>query len=242
MQPSRGGSGILPRVTVAVRENGAHAEGLPRPEPASLEACEEATDLTWRLAQIPPEATCRGAFFNMLDDRAGTLSLETQSEYRRFFRIHRFASFRMYPLSDYLTRLVVLSQIHYGADRIYPGVRQLQSGAFDAWADTLLGKAALAVVDPSLGSMLRMLERAYASRTVVSNARFHVVSETPTEIVTGIEEEYVYIEHAMVGAIEGVARVCGVNVTVTAELSGPFDGALRIAIHDATHDAPGRPR
>ncbi|MBN8613533.1 MAG: DUF2378 family protein [Deltaproteobacteria bacterium] len=218
-------------MTVPARENGAHAEGLPLPEPASLEACEQATDLTWRLSQIPPEATCRGAFFNMLDDRAGALSLETQAEYRRFFRIHRYASFRMFPLSDYLTRLVVLAQIHYGKDAIYSGVRRLQSGAFDAWADTLLGKAALAVVDPSLGSMLRMLERAYASRTVVSNARFRVVSETATEIVTEIDEEYVYIEHAMVGAIEGVARVCGVDVTVRAELSGPFDGILRIEIH-----------
>lgn len=218
-------------MTVPVRENGAHAEGLPRPEPASLEACEQATDLTWRLAQIPPEATCRGAFFNMLDDRAGALGADTQAEYRRFFRIFRHASFRMYPLSDYLTRLIVLSQIHYGADHIYPGVRQLQSGAFDAWAETLLGKAALTVVDPSLGSMLRMLERTYASRTVVSHARFRVVSETAREIVTDIEEEYVYIEHAMVGAIEGVARVCGADVTVAAELRGPFDGQLRISIH-----------
>lgn len=226
-------------MTVPAREIGAHVESLPHPETASLEACEQSTDLTWRLRQIPPQATCRGAFFNMLDERAAALSAETQAEYRRFFRIHRFASFRMYPLSDYLTRLVVLSQIHFGAAQIYPGVRQLQSGAFDAWAETLLGKAALAVVDPSFVSMLRVLERAYASRTVVSAARFRVVSESPEEIVTEIEDEYVYIEHAMVGAIEGVARVCGQEVTVKAELRTPFDGILRILLVPGTaHDAP----
>lgn len=206
----------------------AQTPGLSHPERASLESCERATDLAWRLSQIPPDATCRGAFFNMLDERAGTLSPETQAEYRAFFRIHRFASFKMFPVSDYLTRLVLLAQIHYGDQHIYEGVRQLQSGAFDAWAETLLGKAALAVVDPSLGSLLRMLERAYASRTVVSHARFRVVSESEAEIVTELEREYVYIEHAMVGAIEGVARVCGAEVAVTAELRGPFDGLIRI--------------
>lgn len=204
--------------------------GLPHPEHASLERCERVTDLAWRLTQIPQDATCRGAFFNMLDDRAGALSPGTQAEYRTFFRIHRFPSFKMFPVSDYLTRLVVLSQIHYGADRIYEGVRLLQSGAFDAWAETLLGKAALAVVDPSLASLLRMLERAYASRTVVSHARFRVLSESDAEILTELSQEYVYIEHAMVGAIEGVARVCGAEVVVTSELRGPFDGLIRIRL------------
>ncbi len=215
---------------VPARENGAQVEALPRPQTASLEACERTTDLAWRLTQVPSDACCRGAFFNMLDERAGALGPETQDEYRRFFRVYRHPSFKMFPVSDYLTRLVVLAQVHYGADHIYTGIRQLQSGAFDAWAETLLGKAAIAVVDPSFPSMLRMLERAYASRTVVSHARFRVVSETAEEVVTELEQEYVYIEHAMVGAIEGVARVCGVEVSVTPELKGPFDGVLRIAL------------
>jgi uncharacterized protein (TIGR02265 family) len=197
---------------------------------ASIEACNATTDLVWRLAQIPSDATCRGAFFNMLDDRAGTLSAETQAEYRRFFRIHKFSAFRMYGLADYLTRLVVLAQIHYGADAIYSGLRELQSGAFDAWGQTLLGRAALAVVDPSLASMLHMLERAYASQTVVSHTRFAVVSKTDQEIVTRFTNEFVYIEHAMVGALEGVARVCRVRADVSAELASPFEGIVRVKI------------
>lgn len=207
----------------------------------NLAACERHTDLAWRLTQIPPDATCRGAFFNMLDDRAGTLGAATQEEYRRFFRIHRFSSFRMYPVSDYLTRLVVLAQIHFGAEAIYPGIRELQSGAFDAWAETLLGKAALAVVDPSLGSMFRMLERAYASKTVVSHARLEVTSESSREIVVEVRSEFVYIEHAMVGAAEGIARVCHVPVEVTAELSTPFDGVVRMKILDLRAAAGGAP-
>ncbi len=195
---------------------------------ASLEACHARTDLAWRLSQIPEDATCRGAFFNMLDHRAGTLGTDTQDEYRRFFRLHQFASFRMYPITDYLTRLVVLSQIHYGEQNIYRGIRELQSGAFEAWAETLLGRAAVSLVEPSLGTMFRMLERAYASHTIVSRATLRVISETDREVVTELHDEYVYIEHAMVGAAEGIARMCRVRAEVTAELTGPFDGFVRV--------------
>lgn len=207
---------------------------------ASLDECFAHTDLKWRLAQVPLETTCRGAFFNMLDDRAGALSTEVQAEYRRFFKIHRFSSFRMYPVTDYLTRLVVLAQVQYGARGIYAGIRELQSTAFDAWAETLLGKAALAVVDPGLGAMLRMLERAYASNTVVTGTRMRVTRESATEIITEIDNEYVYIEHAMVGAAEGIARVCGTPVHVTASLTTPFSGVMRLQLLGA-NDPAGPP-
>jgi uncharacterized protein (TIGR02265 family) len=194
----------------------------------NLEACYATTDLRWRLEQIPQDAGCRGAFFNMLDDRAGELSLATQEEYRAFFRLHRFASFRMFPVGDYLTRLVVLAQIHYGADAIHRGMRELQSNAFDAWSGTMLGRAALGMVEPSLPSVLHVLERAYASGTVVTHTRFRVLSVTEREIVTRFDDEYVYIEHAMVGALEGVAKVCRVPVEVSAELDDPFHGLVRL--------------
>lgn len=198
---------------------------------ADLSACFQHTDLGERLRRIPPEATCRGAFFNMLDERAATLSAETQAEYREFFRIHRFSAFQMYPVRDYLTRLVVLSQIHYGASSIYQGIRELQSGAFDAWAKTMLGRAALAVVKPELLSILRMLERAYASETLLSHARFMVESASEREIVVRFQNEYVYIEHAMVGAMEGVSRLCGIHdAQFEPELEGAFDGIIRIRI------------
>lgn len=197
---------------------------------ASIEACYANTDLEWRLTQIPADAMCRGAFFNMLDDRAATLSAETQEEYRRFFRVHRFSPFRMYPVADYVTRMVVLAQVHYGAASIHRGLRELQSGAFDAWAGTLLGRAALALVEPSLASVLHMLQRAYASETVVSHSRFTVVSASPEEIVTRFEREHNYVEHSMVGALEGVARVCALDVELAAEMAGPFDGVVRIQI------------
>lgn len=202
----------------------------PIAHPASLERCFAATDLEQRLRDIPRDATCRGVFFNMLDNRAAALGPAVAKEYRDFFRVPRLLAFRMYPVRDYLTRLVVLSQIAFGPERIHAGLRELQSGAFDAWAGTMLGRAALAVVNPSLPTLLRVLERAYAAQTVVSYARFSVESVSETEIVTVFEHEYVYIEHAMVGALEAVMRACGRNGSVVPELDGPYDGRVRLLL------------
>jgi uncharacterized protein (TIGR02265 family) len=199
---------------------------------ASLRACFAHSDLEWRLAQIPTTAMCRGAFFNMLDDRAGSLSPTTQAEYRHFFRVTRFVPFRMYPVSDYLTRMAIVCQVHWGAEEVYEAMRTIQASAFDAWARTLLGRAALAVIDPSLEGVLRMIERAYASRTLNTHADFNVISATNEEVVTRFKNEYLPIEHAMVGALEAVLVLCRVRGTVVAELDGPFDGVVRIRLRE----------
>ena len=191
---------------------------------ASLAEVYAHTDFEWRLAQIPDDALCRG------DEHAAALSPETQAEYRRFFRIYRFVPFRMYPVRDYLTRMAILAQIHWGGPGIYAGIRTLQSQAFDAWSSTLLGRAALAVIEPTLPGMLRMIERAYASHTMTSYAGFELRSATDHEIVVYFRNEYNPIEHAMVGALEGVLQLCKVKGDVTAELEGPFDGIVRITL------------
>lgn len=208
-------------------------QALSSPYPsrrASLEEVFAHTDFEWRLAQIPDDALCRGAFINMLDEHAGALSPETRAEYRRFFRIYRFVPFRMYPVRDYLTRLAILAQVHWGGDGIYAGIRSLQSQAFDAWASTLLGRAALAMIEPTLTGTLRMIERAYASKTLNSYASFELRSVSADEIVTYFRNEYIPIEHAMVGALEGVLRLCKTEGKVTAELDDPFNGVVRIAL------------
>ena len=197
---------------------------------ASLRECFAHSDLEWRLSQIPATAMCRGAFFNMLDERAALLSRDTQAAYRAFFRVTRFVPFRMYPVSDYLTRMAILCQVHWGAGQVYEGMRTIQASAFDAWARTLLGRAALAVIDPSLDGVLRMIERAYASRTLNNHADFRVIRVSEREVVTRFENEYLPIEHAMVGALEAVLTLCRTRGVVRAELEGPFDGTVRIQL------------
>lgn len=197
---------------------------------ASLAECFAHTDLEWRLSQVPDEATCRGAFFTMLAERARDFGPEVLAEYTRVFPPAEHAAFRMYPVRDYLTRLVVLSQVRYGAENIPAGLRHFQASAFDAWATTMLGRATMKMVERRPGPILRMLERAYASRTVNSHANLIVETVEPHLVVVRFETEYLYIEHAMVGALEGVMAVCGLKATSSVELRGPFDGTVRLAV------------
>lgn len=208
------------------------SETLPNPTiyAASLAECFAHTDLEWRLAQIPDDATCRGAFFNMLSDRSRQFGPEVEREYGRIFQYNDYTPYLMYPVRDYVTRIVVLAQIQYGAEQIPMGLRRLQATAFDAWAGTMLGRAAMRVVDRRPAPILRMLERAYASHTVNSHARLVIKTLQPELIVVAFEREYLYIEHAMVGALEGVTTFCGLTSETSVELLGPFDGTIRMRL------------
>ncbi len=208
--------------------DGALAPG--RAHPGSLDACFEHTDLRWRLTQIPDSAMCRGAYFNMLDARAGILGPAVQREYRAFFPVFKFNVFRMYSVRDYLTRLVVLAQIRYGAKDIYRGIEDLQRQAFSTWANTLMGKATLALVDRDVVSILRAIESAFASQMIVNYSTFRIDRVDSEQIIATLDNEYNYIEHAMVGALRGVLEACDVVGTVTAELASPFHGEVRIRL------------
>jgi len=106
-----------------------------------LEECFAHTDLQWRLGQIPDSHAVRGVFMNMLDERAGEFGPQVQQTYRSFFQTYSFAPVRLYPVKDYLTRLVKLAQIKWGGPDIYRGIFEIQAAAFPAWSRSLPGSA-----------------------------------------------------------------------------------------------------
>jgi hypothetical protein len=48
----------------------------------------------------------------------------------------------------------------------------------------------------------------------------------PGQYVTRWRNEYNYIEHAMVGALWGIARVCNVGLQLEVKMYDPFNGDL----------------
>ncbi len=199
-----------------------------RARSASLEDCFAATDLEWRLTQIPDWACSRGVFFNMLDGQADLLGPGVQAEYRAFFRIHRFSPFRFYPTRDFLTRLVVLSQIGWGSQQIHAGMRMLMATAFDAYANTIVGRAALGIIQPDLKYVLRFMAFNWKSGGAVNYSEFRLLEEGPDRYRVSVNNEYVYLESAMVGGFEGTARLFGTPVDVHCELEGPFDAIVTL--------------
>lgn len=214
------------------------AQNLIPPHRAALDVCFAHTDLEKRLVRIPATAACRGGFFNMLDDRAGTMGAATQREYRSFFQLYRFVGFKFYPLRDYLTRIVVLSQIHYGGPGVYAGLAEIQSAAFTAWRSTLLGRATIAIARPTLIDMLRTVRLAWSGNQLVNYSRFDFSQLGPTHIVTHFVNEFNYIQYAMKGGLQGTADVCGTAVRFEVDLRDDFNGDIHIHLVEGPAPRP----
>jgi uncharacterized protein (TIGR02265 family) len=192
-----------------------------------MKECFAHTDLEWRLAQIPNHAAGRGLFSNMLDDLAGNLSAETQRRYREFFQTYRFSSFKYYPIKDYLTRMVKLSEIHFGAENIYRGIYEVQAHAYPTWRETLLGTAAFAILGNDFDRVLRMVCRQIPK--AVNYAQMRVLSHQNGLYVIEFQNEYVYIEHAMAGGLIGLGKICDVEVKLEVKLRDPFNGIVELS-------------
>jgi hypothetical protein len=200
------------------------------PSPTPLQECLRHTDLEWRLKQIPDTAKCRGAFLNTLDDRAADLGEETRQRYRNFFQTYHFSIFKLFPVRDYLTRIMVLSQIHFGTERIYEGLFHIHRFTFPAWKKNLLGRAAFAMVGSNLEFVLKVMEKGYQGDHFVNYAGFSFERLGPDHFLGHFTNEYVYIEHAIKGGVAGAGDACNLKLDLTVSLKDPFNGDIDIRV------------
>jgi uncharacterized protein (TIGR02265 family) len=194
----------------------------------SVEECFKHTDLEWRLAQIPESACCRGVYLNNLDSCALSFGPETQKEYRDFFQLFKFKTFSLYPIKDYLTRLCVLAQLRFGSPSIYEGIHEIQAKMPQAWAKTLLGRATMGIIGPDFGLALRIMKK--SQENSINYGSMQLTSEGNGFYRASFRNEYVYIEHAMTGGIDGLALACGANVQLTTVMADTFNGEIQIQV------------
>lgn len=207
------------------------AEALPLSEPSflrGLEACFLRTDLAWRLGQIPKHYAVRGVFMNMLDERAAELGPESQAAYAAFFGVTKFSPVRLYSVRDYLIRLVKLSEIHFGADRIHEGLFEIQASAFPAWRRSLPGRMTFAVLGSNCDAILRMTNLGMSA--AINHGTCVIKSTGPGQYTASFRDQPNFIEHAMAGALVGVARSCGLTATAQARMIDPFNGDILLTI------------
>jgi hypothetical protein len=192
-----------------------------------MKECYAYTDLEWRLAQIPDGAGCRGVYLNMVDERAQEFGRDVLREYRSFFKLYRFSSFRLYPVKDYLCRMVKLAQLKFGGPNIYRGLFELHAASWPAWRKTLIGRTTLGILGTDFHRIL-MMSRKTVEKSI--NYGSFDVQGGPSHYEAQFRNEYVYIEHAMAGGITGLARVCNVNLEIRPELTDPFNGKLHLDV------------
>jgi uncharacterized protein (TIGR02265 family) len=195
-----------------------------------MKECFQHTDLEWRLRQIPDSHACRGVFLNMLDERASEFGQAIRDQYRDYFKLYRFSPFRLYPVKDYLTRIVKLAQLQFGGPNIYRGLFEIQAAAWPSWRRTLVGRTTFAVLGSDFDAILKVMRSATSKATNYCTVDFY--RESPFQYTVRFTREYNYIDHAMAGALAGVARACEVQVNLDVRMKDPFNGDIGITVLD----------
>jgi uncharacterized protein (TIGR02265 family) len=134
----------------------------------------------------------------------------------------RIAAVLWYPTADFLVRLAVGGALLAGPDRIHEGMFDIGRGNAVAFAESLLGRTLLRILDRD---PKRLLKQGIAGRRQgFSHGHWDLEFPAEREAVVTMTEEYLYIESYMRGAAHGTFDAVGLPVQVEVSLRDPFNG------------------
>jgi hypothetical protein len=145
------------------------------------------------------------------------------AQYRKYFGDDLHPSIPFFPLADYLVRLAVAGAIAHSPERVHAGMHDISRGHASAFADSILGQVLIRFLarDP-----VRLIEQGIAMRRQMATfGRWSIVrfpGERRLEVVH--EEEYVWLESAIVGSAVGTFEARGLEATVDYEPEDRFNG------------------
>ncbi len=130
----------------------------------------------------------------------------------------------LYPATDYLLWIAWAGSLVASPASVHVGMREISRSNAMYFGQSLLGRSLLRLLsrDP-----VQLLHQALKSKRAVTNyGRWYIASEGPSHVVVRHEEEYVWIESALLGAAQGALELCGVKPAVEVKLRDPFNGDL----------------
>jgi uncharacterized protein (TIGR02265 family) len=176
-------------------------------------------DLGERLPMVPPSAKVRGIYF-----RSIVQVLTKAGRAERFDALfpERFAAVLWHPAVEFLPRLVVAGALLAGPERIHEGMFEIGRGNALAFAESLIGRMLLRILDRD---PRRLLRQAIAGRRQ-SYSFGHWELDLPgeREAVVTMGEEYLYIESYLMGAAQGTFDAVGIPVRIEVVLEDRFNG------------------
>lgn len=190
----------------------------------ALEVIAPHCDITQRLADVPPSARIRGLYFGSITQglkRAGKLAC-----YDECFPGERWSPISFYPLSDYLVRLAFAGSVLTSPGRLHDGMKELTRRNAVAFASSVLGRVLLRILsrDP-----VRLTEQALAGRRQSTNyGKWWLVRHGESDLEIVKEDEYIWIESAVMGAALGTYEACDVKPVLTVKLTSRYAGSIRI--------------
>jgi uncharacterized protein (TIGR02265 family) len=166
----------------------------------------------------------RGVFFKVTADEVARHGAVAVATYRRLTPIRSTWFFRMYSVRDYLEDAAA------GAAAISPGdpgaaVREIwRNGA--RYAPMMNAQRYLALLRATPLDVMRWME---AQRDMFANyGGWRVERRAETYVIMHYFDEYLWIDTAHRGGMEGLLRACSVDGSVEADLDSPLSGRLHV--------------
>jgi len=179
-------------------------------------------DIVTRLRAVPAAARVRGLYFRALTDEMSRRGL--RAAFEEVIHDSDRSAFTLYPLSDYLVWLAFAGSLAGSPADVHQGMRDLHRGHSLYFGQSLLGRSLLRLIsrDP-----IRQLHQAVQSKRAVTNyGRWSVVDEGPGRATVRLQDEYVWIESALLGGALGGLEACGIRPTAEVKLTDPYNGDL----------------
>ncbi|MBK8252332.1 MAG: DUF2378 family protein [Polyangiaceae bacterium] len=179
-------------------------------------------DIVARLKAVPVSARVRGIYFRALLDELSRRGL--RAAYETVIHETDRSAFMLYPTSDYLVWLAFAGSLVASPAEVHRGMHELHRGHSVYFGQSLLGRSLLRLIsrDP-----VRQLHQAIQSKRAVTNyGRWYMLDEGPNHATIRLEDEYVWIESALLGGALGGLEACGIRPTCETKLRDPYNGDL----------------
>lgn len=173
-------------------------------------------DFAARLAAIPPSATVRGMFLQMM--QASTLASGVVEARER-----RYVAFNTYPMHDYVALLALICARNKGSLTSAECVRRLGRTLYPSYAKTVTGTAIFAVAGGNFRRVLELCPAAY--RVATPTASVSILECAQGHARVAIRGMYALPDLHQVGIFEGAMEACGTA------------GSVLVQRHDDVGDA-----
>lgn len=189
---------------------------------AIFDAAAAHCDVLDRLQRVRDDQRVRGVWFAMLRDEVKRRGLHEVFE--REIGLHESVTFKMYPVADYLRRLVTAGALVTSPERVHEGMRELHRSSVRYFAQSLLGRTIVSLTRPTPLQFLKQVERSRGLMATFGAQRVTPLGERRIQ-VHHIDDP-VYIESAQVGGLESTLAACGYEARITVDMRSAFDGVL----------------
>lgn len=188
---------------------------LPEPR-ARARVFEEAArycDVVERLTRVRPDQMARGVWFTMLRDEVARRGTGLVAKYDLECGRHEAVTFKMYPLNDYLFRLVVAGALISSPQHVHDGIRDLHRATVGYFARSILGRLIISITRPTPHDLLAQIERSRPHVATYGSFRYERLG--PRAAAMHVFDEPLYIESAQLGSMLSTLDACGVVPTKT---------------------------